>query len=114
MKVWGEMMVYAYVFGVAEEAMKALQMKLPQVIQDEDFATSTGYWLMPHYYGMPGGAAAPVVSPAEMFQTMQANTMQTVSEALSAASSSDGSGGGFSGGSDFGGGGFGGGGGGAR
>ena len=113
-KVWGEMMVYAYVFGVAEEAMKALQMKLPQVIQDEDFATSTGYWLMPHYYGMPGGAAAPVVSPVEMFQTMQANTMQTVSEALSAASSSDGSGGGFSGGGDFGGGGFGGGGGGAR
>ena len=113
-KVWGEMMVYAYVFGVAEEAMKALQMKLPQVIQDEGFATSTGYWLMPHYYGMPGGAAAPVASPAEMFQTMQTNTMQTVSEALSAASSSDGSGGGFSGGGDFGGGGFGGGGGGAR
>ena len=42
------MMVYAYVFGVAERGYEgASDETAPQVIQDEDFATSTGYWLMP-------------------------------------------------------------------
>ena len=117
-KVWGEFMVYAYLFGVAKEAIAALQLRLPQVIEDDGFATSVGYWVMPHYYGVPGGVASPIESPLEVFQTMQTNTMQTVSEALSAVSGdmSDGGGfgGGFSGGGGFGGGGFGGGGGGAR
>ena len=115
-KVWGEMMVYAYILGVADEAIKALRMRMPEVVEDPGF-TPVYYWMMPHYYGA-GPAAAAMGSPMDAFAAMQANTIDTARAAVSAAagnfSSAGGFGGGFSGGSGFGGGGFGGSGGGAR
>lgn len=115
-KVWGEMMVYAYVLGVADEAIKALRSRMPDVLESPDFAP-VYYWLMPHYYNM-GVAASAMESPLEAFSAMQADTAETVRAALSAASGSfsdaGGAGGGFSGGAGFSGGGFGGTGGGAR
>lgn len=109
-KVWGELMVFAFVLGVANEAIRALQMRVPSVVSDPEFAPLY-YWYMPHYYGM---GAASVASPVDTFASMQTNTISAARAAISAASDDSGAGGGFSGGSSFGGGGFGGGGGGAR
>lgn len=102
-KVWGEMMVYAYLFGVAKEALNALRMRMPQIVEDEQFIP-VYYWMMPHYYGA-GSAASSMGSPADMFATMQSNTIATAQEAISAASGSFSSGGGMGGGFSGGGGG---------
>ena len=44
-KVWGEMMVYAYVLGVADEAIKALRARIPEVVEDPEFVP-VYYWMM--------------------------------------------------------------------
>lgn len=115
-KVWGEMMVYAYVLGVADEAAKALRSRMPEVLENPDFAP-VYYWLMPHYYSM-GMAASAMDSPLDAFSAMQADAVDAARAAVSAASGSfsdtGGAGGGFSGGAGFSGEGFGGTGGGAR
>ena len=110
-KVWGELFVYAYLFGVADSVAEKLEdVKLPD-------AAGTGYadvylWVhMPHAaagHALAGGAAS-------VFDTSLANARSSAQAAINVASG--GGGGGFSGGaggsfSGGGGGGFGGGGGG--
>lgn len=116
-KVWGEFMVYAYIFGIAKEVIKALEVKVPEVFQsDSDYMSSPTYmpwwvWYSTSHTRMGGG-----MNPAgDMLSRSVTNTISSAQAAVSAASggggfsSGGGGGGGFSGG---GGGGFGGGGGG--
>lgn len=115
-KVWGEFMVYAFIFGIAREVIKALELKVPELFQDDGMMYSSGYvpwwfWYSTSY-GVHG-TAMPAAS--DLLQTSIANTVSTAQAAMSAAEGSFSSGGGFGGGfSGGGGGGFGGGGGGAR
>lgn len=111
-KVWGEFMVYAYLFGVAEQAMKQLRTAVPELFE-EDAAVSSTYvpWWFWYISGhTAAGTAVPDIG--YMLQASFVDTMATAKSALEAASghmsSGTGIGGGFSGG---GGGGFGGGGG---
>lgn len=97
--VWGEFMVYAYIFGVATEVVEQLRLEMPN-LEDENW--------YPWFY--MSGFTLDTEAPIYSLQTMMANTASEVTAALNPSSGS-GSGGGFSGG---GGGGFGGGGGGAR
>ena len=115
-KVWGELMVYAFIFGIAREVIKALELKVPELFQDDGMMYSTGYvpwwfWYSTSY-GVHGSA---MPAASDLFQTSLANTVSTAQAAMSAAQGNFSSGGGFGGGfSGGGGGGFGGGGGGAR
>lgn len=108
-KVWGEFMVYAYLFGVAEQAIAELRRKVPEMFKVDDSMVDSAYvpwwvWYSPYYYD---GATMPDFS--SMLETSVTESMQAVQSALSGDSSDGfGGGGGFSGG---GGGGFGGGGG---
>lgn len=107
-KVWGEFMVYAYEFGIAEQVMKELRLKVPELFVEEaadSVYVPWWFWYSPHYMH---GAGVPL---ANALSNTVANTVSTVNAALSSSSSGSGMGGGFSMG---GGGGFGGGGGGAR
>lgn len=111
-KVWGEFMVYAYLFGVADQAIKQLQTTMPHLF---DYDGSYGVTYMPWWFWYTGGhtaTGAALPSVGDMFQTSIANTTATAQAALSAASGNFSSGSGFGGGfSGGGGGGFGGGGG---
>lgn len=111
-KVWGEFMVYAFVFGIAGEVIKALQMRVPEIFQD-DGSMMTGYVPWWFWYSTSYGSHGGVMpSASDMFQTSVSNTIGTASAAMSAAEGNFSSGGGFGGGfSGGGGGGFGGGGG---
>ncbi|BAK45741.1 DUF2207 domain-containing protein [Eggerthella sp. YY7918] len=114
-KVWGEFMVYAYLFGVAEQAIKQLQTTMPQLFEYDGSmgATYMPWWVWYSNGYSPTGAVMP--SMGSILQTSLSNTMTTAQAALSGASGNFSSGGGFGGGfSGGGGGGFGGGGGGAR
>lgn len=107
-KVWGEFMVYAYEFGIADQVMKELRLKVPELFVEEaadSVYVPWWFWYSPHYMH---GAGVPL---ANALSNTVANTISTVNTALSSSSSGGGFGGGFSMG---GGGGFGGGGGGAR
>jgi len=95
--LWNRFLVLAVIFGIAEEVIEQLRVRLPDVIKDPGFQTS--YWWI--YAG--GYGHSPVASLSESFATAS-------QVAASEMSSASGGGGGFSGG---GGGGFGGGGGGA-
>ena len=111
-KVWGEFMVYAYIFGIAKQVIKDLEMKVPELFQDDISSMHSGYMPWWFWYSASHGSSGDLIpSASDMFQTSVANTVQTAQAALSATNSSSagGFGGGFSGG---GGGGFGGGGGG--
>ena len=111
-KVWGEFMVYAYLFGVADQAIKQLQTTMPQLFE---YDGSMGMTYMPWWFWYTGGhtaAGSAMPSVSDMLQTSMTNTMSTAQAALSGASGNFSSGGGFGGGfSGGGGGGFGGGGG---
>ena len=114
-KVWGEFMVYAYLFGVAEEAIKQLQTTMPQLFEYDGSmgVTYVPWWFWYTSVRTSTGATMPAVG--DMLQSSLANTMSTAQAAISGASGNFSSGGGFGGGfSGGGGGGFGGGGGGAR
>ena len=116
-KVWGEFMVYAFIFGIAKQVIEELRLKVPELFQ-ADGATGSPtdmgsvapwwFWYSPAY-GSSGGI---MPSAGDMLQTAVNNTMHVAQAAASAAaggfSGGGGGGGGFSGG---GGGGFGGGGG---
>lgn len=107
-KVWGEFMVYAYEFGIADQVMRELQLKVPEVFAEPQMSSGVmpwWFWYSPHYAQGLG------ISLSQALATTITNTMSTVNAALSTSSSGGGLGGGFSMG---GGGGFGGGGGGAR
>lgn len=115
-KVWGEFMVYAFIFGIASQVIKALQIKVPELFQDDGMAYSAGYLPWWFWYSSSYGAHGTAMPAAsDLFQTSLANTISTAQAAVSAAEGNFSSGGGFGGGfSGGGGGGFGGGGGGAR
>lgn len=110
-KVWGEFMVYAYLFGVADQAIKQLQTTMPQLFEAD---ASMGMTYMPWWLWYTGGhgmSGAALPSAGNLFQASVANTVSTAQAALSGASGNFSSGGGFGGGfSGGGGGGFGGGG----
>lgn len=109
-KVWGEFMVYAFIFGVAKQVIKALQFKVPELFEQDTNSMTGSYvpwWFW--YSASLGSGGRTMPSASDMLQTSISNTAQTAKAALSSSSSGSGSGGGFSGG---GGGGFGGGGGG--
>ncbi len=106
-KVWGELLVYAYIFGVVDEAVTNLNAVAPEIWNDPYFS----YGML--WYYNPYGAMYRTASNHDFFGNAFENTYSTAQAAVSAASGggggSFGGGGGFSGG---GGGGFGGGGGG--
>ena len=105
-KVWGQFMVYAYLFGVAEEALKNMRVSVPAF---RDMDDRTFYTTMPYYYWYSSDMGRHDVIAASIFDATLSNTINTAVAAVSEMSSGGGGGGGFSGG---GGGGFGGGGGG--
>ncbi|MBO4365895.1 MAG: DUF2207 domain-containing protein [Eggerthellaceae bacterium] len=120
-KVWGEFMVYAYIFGVADEVIKQLRNTVPQMFAQDDAWVRTNSAYVPWYMWYDDTtlrSGSGLGSFSDMFQTTWSNTTQTAEAAIAAAqavstagdffSSGGGFGGGFSGG---GGGGFGGGGG---
>ena len=113
MKVWGEFMVYAYLFGVAKEAIEELRRAVPEMFEvDSSLAADTAYvpwwvWYAPYGHGI----YADMPDFGSMLETSVTESLQAVDSALSGGSSS---GGGFGGGFSIGGGGGFGGGGGAR
>lgn len=123
-KVWGEFMVYAFIFGIAKQVIKALKLKLPAVFENGTMPTSAyvPWWI---WYNPSFGSIGDMMPPvSDLFHTALSNTIHTAQAAISGSSggfggssggfggggfsSGGGGGGGFSGG---GGGGFGGGGG---
>lgn len=110
-KVWGEFMVYAYIFGVAEEVLKELRQTVPDLFaEDATMMGNTAYVPWYVWYGPSIGSS--MGSFSDMMSTTMNNTMDVAAAATSAASGGFSSGGGFGGGfSGGGGGGFGGGGG---
>lgn len=112
-KVWGEFMVYAYLFGVAERVMRELRDTVPEVLATPEGAYGPSYvpWYV-WYNSGHGVTGAPMPSVSDLVQTSVASTVASAQAAISAASGGSSSGGGFGGGfSGGGGGGFGGGGG---
>ena len=117
-KVWGELMVYAFIFGIAKQVIETLKLKVPELFQDGSMAggatTAGSYVPWWFWYGSVYNAASGNMMPSasSMLQTAVNNTVHTAQAAVSGASGDfsggGGGGGGFSGG---GGGGFGGGGG---
>lgn len=112
-KVWGEFMVYAYLFGIAKQVMKELQTHVPELFASDEAsmgATFVPWWF---WYAPTRGAGGAVMPAAgDMLQGAVSNTISTAQAALSGGSGNFSSGGGFGGGfSGGGGGGFGGGGG---
>lgn len=91
--LWERFLVVAVVFGIAEQVIEAMRVKIPQVVEDPAFQTS--YWWA---YGYGGGGISPVGALSSGFAS-------ATSVASSAMSSASGGGGGFSGGGGFGGGG---------
>jgi uncharacterized membrane protein len=108
-KVWGEFMVYAYLFGVADEVIGQLKIEMPQLFNDDAMVVG-GVGYMPFYW-YPGVVGASVTAAADVFDTAVSNSLDVVHAAASGASggfsSGAGMGGGFSagGGAGFGGGG---------
>ncbi len=108
-KVWGEFMVYAYIFGVAEEVIKELRNAVPEIFEDDPMTAGSVYyvpwWVM--YSSSWHGSTLP--SFDSVMDNSIANSISAMSSAAEGSfSDAGGFGGGFSGG---GGGGFGGGGG---
>lgn len=106
-KVWGELLVYAYLFGVADQVVNDLNRVAPDIWSDDVFVGSMLWYYNP-YMTMHLGAAS-----AGFFGNAFENTMHSAQNVIAAAKG--GGGGSFGGGGGFsmgGGGGFGGGGGG--
>jgi uncharacterized membrane protein len=90
--LWEQYLVLATVFGMADEVIAAMKVKVPEVMQDPAFST-TMWWVGAHEMGAQSFASA----------------FSSGFAAATAASSPSGGGGGFSGGGGGGGGGVGGG-----
>lgn len=114
-KVWGEFMIYAYIFGVAKEAIKQLRNTVPELFESPEYPSGDSSFV-PWYIwytsandsSIFGGSVFGEASFADAFNTTMENTLQTANNAVAAASAaaSGGSGGdsGFSSGGGFGGG----------
>jgi uncharacterized membrane protein len=94
--LWEQFLIYAVVFGIADQVAKAMTVKVPEVVNDPAFGTPYLLW-----WGMPGGAGGGLSAFNELHQSFS----QAVSVATSSSSSGGGGGGGFSGGGGGGGGG---------
>lgn len=93
--LWEHFLVYAVVFGIADEVVKAMKIKVPDVINDPGFAPM--YWVWFATPGDGGGLSA--------FGELHQSFTEAISVATSSSSSGSGMGGGFSGGGGGGGGG---------
>ena len=91
--LWQHFLVLAVVFGIADEVVEHLQVKVPEVVQDPAFRTMGFMMIAPDGGGRSGFAA------------MSGGFAAAVSVASSSSSSGSGGGGGFSGGGGGGGGG---------
>lgn len=113
-KIWGELLVYAYIFGVAKQVVEDLNRVAPEIWNDGDFVGVTPWYYMGSYNGYAHVSVGAATS-GDFFGNCFENTVSTAESAVRAMDAgssggfSGGGGGGFSGG---GGGGFGGGGGG--
>lgn len=111
--VWGEFMVYAYIFGVAKEVLAQLRDTMPELFTESDAMMAANSSYVPWYMWYGDTSMVGAMSFSEIMDSTIANTIGTAQAAMSGAkggwSGGGGLGGGFSGG---GGGGFGGGGGG--
>ncbi|MGB4593337.1 MAG: DUF2207 domain-containing protein, partial [Coriobacteriia bacterium] len=90
--LWEHFLVMAVVFGIAEQVIEAMRVKVPQVLSDPGLARTT-WWVTP---------AQGYVSPMAAFSSGFASAARVASSQMS---SSSGGGGGFSGGGGGGGGG---------
>lgn len=90
--LWQQFLVLAVVFGIAEQVIAAMRVRIPDVVNDPGFRSA--YWWA--YAGSPGG------SP---ISALNAGVASAASVATSQMSSASGGGGGFSGGGGGGGGG---------
>ncbi len=93
--LWEQFLIYAVVFGIADQVAKAMTVKVPEVVNDPAFRTPYLLW-----WGMPGDGGG-----LSAFSEMHQSFSQAVSVATSSSSSGSGGGGGFSGGGGGGGGG---------
>jgi uncharacterized membrane protein len=93
--LWEQFLIYAVVFGIADQVAKAMTVKVPEVVRDPAFRTPYLLW-----WGMPGEGGG-----LSAFSEMHQSFSQAVSVATSSSSSGSGGGGGFSGGGGGGGGG---------
>ena len=93
--LWEQFLIYAVVFGIADQVAKAMTVKVPEVVNDPAFRTPYLLW-----WGMPGDGGG-----LSAFNEMHQSFSQAVSVATSSSSSGSGGGGGFSGGGGGGGGG---------
>ena len=93
--LWEQFLVYAVVFGIADQVVKDMQVRIPEVVQDPSFGRM--YWLM---FPVHGGSWSD--SP---FSQMSDSFTTSLAVATSSSSSGSGGGGGFSGGGGGGGGG---------
>ncbi len=93
--LWEQFLIYAVVFGIADQVAKAMTVKVPEVVSDPAFRTPYILW-----WGMPGEGGG-----LSAFNEMHQSFSQAVSVATSSSSSGSGGGGGFSGGGGGGGGG---------
>ncbi len=94
--LWEHFLVYAVVFGIANEVVKAMAMKVPEVVHDPAFAPVYMLW-----FAAPGDGGGGVSA----FSQLHDSFGEAVSIATSSSSSGAGGGGGFSGGGGGGGGG---------
>ena len=92
--LWEHFLVYAVVFGIADQVVKAMAVKAPEVVNDPAFAPSYLIW-----FAAPGDAGG-----VSAFSALHEDFGAAVSVATSSSSGSGG-GGGFSGGGGGGGGG---------
>ena len=93
--LWEQFLIFAVVFGIADQVAKAMSMKIPEVVNDPAFRTPYILW-----WGMPGDGGG-----LSAFNEIHQSFSQAVSVATSSSSSGSGGGGGFSGGGGGGGGG---------
>ena len=93
--LWEQFLIYAVVFGIADQVAKAMTVKVPEVVNDPAFRTPYILW-----WGIPGEGGG-----LSAFSEMHQSFSQAVSVATSSSSSGSGGGGGFSGGGGGGGGG---------
>ena len=93
--LWEQFLIFAVVFGIADQVAKAMTVKVPEVVNDPAFRTPYILW-----WGMPGDGGG-----LSAFSEIHQSFSQAVSVATSSSSSGSGGGGGFSGGGGGGGGG---------
>ena len=93
--LWEQFLVFAVVFGIADQVAKSMTVKVPEVVNDPAFRTPYILW-----WGMPGDGGG-----LSAFNEIHQSFSQAVSVATSSSSSGSGGGGGFSGGGGGGGGG---------